>query len=190
MNPSGPASGFFSAIQNALTSGNAGQGWANVGLFAGDVVNAIPIFSIFLGVIMVFWGIKGFVQVGSRGSQTTYAHCFGLIFGGAAFGVIGSMMSMTTNTIFGPGSTPTGLSMISAGSGNIATQIDGAVSNLTVMLGWLSLSRGIWYWSQAGNPQMGGAGKSPFWRGLTHVFAGGLAANMAGTVGLFASTIL
>ena len=186
-------SSLFSTLQGAMGSAGAVSGWQNIGSLASDIVFNMPIIGAMVGFCMIVWSFKVFLEAGGQQSRRSggYALAFGLLFGGGMISILSTFVNSTQVTLFGVGS-GTGMPSYtnSPPGGGVPAVIGWAVQNLTTLLGWVSIFRGLWSWSHAGDPNYGGGGKSPFWRGVTHVLAGGLAANMAGTVGMFASTIL
>lgn len=149
--------------------------WVNAATTFQEVLRIVPDVASLIGLVLVANALYRAVKAGEPGSQQTYGSVLSGIFFGAMIFSVASTMAMVSHE---GGPTLNGLEgvpNVSAGM-VLAQAIQAALASLVILLGWFAFIRGLYAWSQMGSA--GTADKNLFWKGLTFVVAGAIAANI------------
>lgn len=149
--------------------------WINAATTFQQILRIVPDVASLIGLVLVANALYRAVKAGEPGSQQTYGGVVsGLFFGAMIFSVADTMTAVSREG----GATLNGLEGVPAVSSGmlLAQAMQAALASLVILLGWFAFIRGLYAWSQMGSA--GTADKNLFWKGLTFVIAGAIAANI------------
>lgn len=149
--------------------------WINAATTFQAILHIVPDVCSLIGLVLVGNALYRAVKAGEPGSQQTYGNVLsGLFFGAMIFSVANTMSAVSHEG----GPTLNGLEGVPSVSSSmlLAQAMQAALSSLVILFGWFAFIRGLYAWAN-----MGGAGtadKNLFWKGLTFVVSGAIAANI------------
>lgn len=161
-------------IVNGLPGSNPTP-WINATTTFESVLHIFPDVCSLIGMVIVARAVYNAIKAGEPGSQQTYGNVLsGLFFGAMIFSVADTMSVVSHEG----GPNLNGLEGVPSVSPSmmLAQAMQAALASLVILLGWFAFVRGLYAWSQMG--AAGTADKNLFWKGLTFVIAGAIAANI------------